>query len=197
MVVNTGMAVMLFLDRVPPKLTEEEEGLHIDHFAPLTLKQFRALLDLGRRVTYSDGAELTHENESCHELYFILEGTADMSRKGKFTSRLGRGGFPNWMSFQRTDWDPELEVPNAYGTIHCRGEMRCIVWDRKELQDLLDSDMRQRMKNVVTESIVRRLLSTPEGANVQDYIGVISQGWADVAVRQRKIKSMLTSKMPP
>jgi len=190
--VNAGMATILILDMIPPTLTEEEEELHIDHFAPLTRKQFKTLLDLGRREIFTDGTELTHEDKPSHELFFILDGAVDMTHGGVFTSRLRRGGFPNWMSFQRTGWDPEIDMPNSYGTISCTGEVNCIVWDRDDLKTVLvDDDMRQRMNHVVTESLIRRLLHTPDSARVQDYIGVISHAWADVAVRQHRKKATL------
>lgn len=121
-----------------------------------------------------------------------------MHRNGKHASWLKRGSFPNSISFQRSGWDRESTLP-AYGTIRCKGEVTAIVWERDSLLDLMGAypDMKQRMHHAMIEAIIRRLLSTPDGENVKDYMRVISQGWADTAVRQRKIKMMATTACPP
>lgn len=202
--VNASMAVMLILDRMPPTLTEEEEELYLSNFAPLTRKQFKALIDKGKRITYTDQTLLTRANEPCRNLYFILSGATVMTNAdGKHTSRLQRGGFPNCMSFQRTRWDmserrKSTENQNAYGSITCDGEVECIVWDDEELLSLLAAsspkdDMRLRMDHVVIESVIRRLLYDTGGADVKEYIKVISQGWADKEVQHLKLQSTETS----
>jgi len=201
--VNVSMATMLILNRMEPTLTEEEEELHIINFAPLTRKQFKALIDIGVRTTYPRGTFLTRTDEPCRKLYFILSGTTKMTdSSGKCTSRLQKGGFPNCMSFQRTGWNSSKRNTNctAYGTIQCEGQVECIVWDDRELLALLDSspndDMRLRMDHVVIEAVIRRLLHDIGGADVKDYIRVISQGWADKAVQQLKIQSMTKVNRP-
>jgi len=42
----------------------------------------------------------------------------------------------------------------------------------------------------VIEAVIRRLLLNSEGANVTDYIRVISKGWADKAVQLQKFQSV-------
>merc|ERR1712129_689056 len=137
-------------------------------------------MDIGERVTYEDGALLTQANEPCQKLFFIVRGKATMlSANGKLLSKLQRGGFPNCMSFQRSGWDSvRFPLSVSYGTIKCEGEMECIVWDSQHLFDLMDEDFKLRMDHVVIEAAIRRLLVDSEGANVKDYIRVISEGWA-------------------
>jgi len=43
---------------------------------------------------------------------------------------------------------------------------------------------------------MRRLLSSPDGANIKDYLRVISQSWAAQDVRNRKIRMMATGNWP-
>ena len=218
--VNTSMAVMLLMDRLPPTLTKEEEELHIEHFAPLRRKQFKALMDIAQTVTYPPGTVLTTANQPCTQLYFIVKGTAIMTNsKGEHISKLQRGGFPNCMSFQRSGWDAVVRntTPNgncAYGTIRVSNNddddnegVECLVWKDDELLALLDDggdgggdnnnndgyggDIRLRFDHVVIEAVIRRLLVDSEGANVTDYIRVISKGWAaDKAVHLQKFQSM-------
>ena len=228
-VVNLVMATMLIVEQLPPSFTDEEEELHVQHFAPLSLTSFRALMDIGTRRTYNDGDVLTVANQPCDTLFFIVSGKASMTNaSGKHISKLQRGAFPNCMSFQRAGWDSTRRHSSsssssgihnndtsssdsdsnsnnnnnnnvAYGTIRCEGDVECIVWDGEDLQTLLetyndDDDMILRMDHVVIEAVIRRLLVDSEGANVTDYIRVISQGWAHENVQQRKIKSMTTKR---
>lgn len=195
-VVNVSMATMLILDSMPPTFTEEEEELHVQHFAPLSLKSFRSLMDLGTRSKYKDGELLTEANTPNDKLFFILSGKASMTNaNGKHISKLQRGSFPNCMSFQRSGWnstrrggtDSSNTNDLSYGTVRCEGAVECIVWDRHNLLTLLsdDDDMKLRMDHVVIESVIRRLLIDSEGADVTDYIRVISQGWAHDEAVQR------------
>jgi len=201
--INAAMLAQLVLEQRPVVLSEEEEALHVACFAPLSRKQFQRLLAIGRRVTYEDGTRLTEEGVARPELLFIASGAANMTVGGKPTSRLRAGAFANSLAFQRAGWEDhtvrtashqDLFWPAAYGTVRCDGEVCAIVWQKDELLALLDSmpEMRRSMDHVIVEAIMRRLLSTPDGANIKDYLRVISQSWADSAVRQRKIRMMQT-----
>jgi len=195
--VNASMAAVLVWDNLPIPMTPDEEELHVQNFAPLSRKQFRTLMDLATEKEYEDGHCLTIANQPCDKLYFIKEGTANLTTaSGEHISKLNAGAFPNCMSFQRSGWDPDFHGADseAYGTIRCKGPVRCLVWESKELLHWLmsDEDAELRMDHVVIEAVVRRLLLDPEGAKVKDYLRVISQGWAHHSIQQRKIQSMQT-----
>ena len=168
--INAAMVAKLVLDQLPIKLSEDEETLHVRSFAPLSRAQFKRLLDIGERVTFADGTCMTEEGISRPELFFIVTGSANLTVKGKITSRLGPGSFPNALAFQRTGWEDDrvrtashrdLFWPAAYGTARCNGNVEAIVWRCDSLFKLLDSEpeMRQRMGHVVVEAIVRPCLS--------------------------------------
>jgi len=201
--INLSMVVKLILDEWEPTLSDEEEAMHVASFASLSRQQFKKLLDTGERVTFPAGTNLTEESVSCPKLLFILHGTADMTVRGKHTSTLRPGAFPNCLAFQRACWrddtartasHTDLFWPAAYGTVTCRGEVEALVWHKTDLFALLDAvpDMRQRMDHIVVEAILRRLLQNPEGAHVKDYVRVISQSWAESSVRKRKLHTMVT-----
>ena len=205
--VNLAMIAKLVMDALPVELTEEEETLHVVSFAPLSRKQFRNLLDIGERVTFPDGAKLTQEGVACTDLIFIVRGNADMTVRGKHTSRLSTGSFSNSLAFTRTGWQDDtartashrdMFWPSAYSTTTCKGEVEAVVWRKDALMALLDSspDMRQRMDHMVVEAMMRRLFNSPDGANIKDYLRVISQSWADQAVRKRKLQTMQTNFKP-
>lgn len=205
--VNVAMIMHLVNERLPVELSPEEETLHVASFAPLSRKQFKRLLDIGQRVTFSDGTLLTEEGVARPELLFIVHGSANMTVKGKHTSRLNAGAFPNSLAFQRAGWQDDtvrtashrdLFWPAAYGTVRCDGDVVAIVWPKEELFGLLDSqpEMRQRMDHVIVETLVRRLLSSRDGANIKDYLRVISQSWAAQEVRKRKIHMMASGVVP-
>ena len=98
----------------------------------------------------------------------------------------------------RTASHRDLFWPAAYGTVRCDGDVVAIVWPKEELFGLLDSqpEMRQRMDHVIVETLVRRLLSSRDGANIKDYLRVISQSWAAQEVRKRKIHMMASGVVP-
>ena len=52
------------------------------------------------------------------------------------------------------------------------------------------------MDHVIVETLVRRLLSSRDGANIKDYLRVISQSWAAQEVRKRKIHMMASGVVP-
>ena len=206
--INAAMVAKLVRDSQPIVLTEEEETLHVQSFAPLSRKQFKRLMDAGERITYAGDTLLTEEGVARPELLFILRGTADMTVKGKHTSTLNEGAFPNSLAFQRAGWvddtartasHRDLFWPAAYGTVRCQGEVHAIVWKKDELFALVDAqpEMRQAMDHVIVEAIMRRLLSNPDGANMKDYLRVISQSWAAQEVRKRKIRMMETRPPSP
>ena len=99
----------------------------------------------------------------------------------------------------RTASHRDLFWPAAYGTVRCQGEVHTIVWKKDELFALVDAqpEMRQAMDHVIVEAIMRRLLSNPDGANMKDYLRVISQSWAAQEVRKRKIRMMETRPPSP
>ena len=70
------------------------------------------------------------------------------------------------------------------------------MWSKEKLFNLMESmpEMRQSMDHVIVEAIMKRLLSTPDGANMKDYMKVISQSWAAQEVRKRKIHAMETGR---
>jgi hypothetical protein len=85
---------------------------------------------------------------SAAKLLFILHGTADMTVRGKHTSTLRPGAFPNCLAFQRACWrddtartasHTDLFWPAAYGTVTCRGEVEALVWHKTDLFALLDA----------------------------------------------------------
>jgi len=205
-VVNASMAAALVWDNLPPSLTPEEEDLHVNHFAPLGRKDFRKLMDLATMQSYNDGDLITIANEPCDKLFFILEGTANMkSLEGKHISKLQKGAFPNCMAFQRSGWNEigndddattNQQKRHSYGTVTCQGPVTCLVWESQELLPWLakDENLKLRMDHAIIEAVIRRLLVDSEGANVKDYIRVISQGWAHNSIQQRKIQTMLTNK---
>ena len=206
--INAAMVAKLIHERMPVELTDEEEALHVASFAPLSRKEFKRLLDAGERVTFADDALITEEGVARPELFFILRGTADMTVQGKHTSTLSVGAFPNCLAFQRAGWRDDtvrtashrdLFWPEAYGTVRCQGEVHAIVWRKETLFALLDSqpEMRKSIDHVIVEAIMRRLLSNPDGANMKDYLRVISQSWAAQEVRKRKIHTMETKRGGP
>lgn len=205
--VNVFMVGRLLYARLPIALSEDEEALHVASFAPLSRKQFKRLLDIGERRTFPEGTALTEEGVARTELMFLVRGSAVMSVKGKVTSHITAGAFPNCLAFQRAGWQDttastanhkDLFWPTAHHTIRTTDEVEAIVWRKDELLSVLESDpeMRQRMDHVIVEAIMRRLLSSPND-NAKDYLRVISQGWADTSVRKRKLKLMESGSRVP
>ena len=79
--VNAVAAGLLVADRYAPSLNSKEhpdgEELYNEHFQGiLTRGQFHQLLSLAKREKLPTGSVLTHENQVCDKMYFIVKGQA-------------------------------------------------------------------------------------------------------------------------
>ena len=70
------------------------------------------------------------------------------------------------------------------------------MWRREELLGMIKSsaDLKQRMDHVVVEAAIRRLINTPDGAHMKDYLRVFAGSWTDPSLRMRKLQSMRTER---
>mmetsp|Transcript_26672 Transcript_26672/g.63596 ORF Transcript_26672/g.63596 Transcript_26672/m.63596 type:complete len:465 (+) Transcript_26672:292-1686(+) len=81
--VNAVAAGLLVADRYAPSLNSTEhpdgEDLYNEHFQGiLTRGQFHQLLSLAKREKLPTGSVLTHENQVCNKMYFIVKGKAHL-----------------------------------------------------------------------------------------------------------------------
>ena len=81
--VNAVAAGLLVADRYAPSLNSKEhpdgEDLYNEHFQGiLTRGQFHQLLSLAKREKLPTGSVLTHENQVCDKMYFIVKGQAHL-----------------------------------------------------------------------------------------------------------------------
>mmetsp|Transcript_26673 Transcript_26673/g.63598 ORF Transcript_26673/g.63598 Transcript_26673/m.63598 type:complete len:467 (+) Transcript_26673:297-1697(+) len=81
--VNAVAAGLLVADRFAPSLNSTEhpdgEDLYNEHFQGiLTRGQFHQLLSLAKREKLPTGSVLTHENQVCNKMYFIVKGKAHL-----------------------------------------------------------------------------------------------------------------------
>ena len=104
-VVNTGAAMLLFVDQwIGTLLTDEELALYEEHFSDgLTPGQFYYLLKLATTQEIEDGKVLTKEGCVSPNLYFIEKGQAKVYHRGTFASHVDEGGFVNDVAFQQEE----------------------------------------------------------------------------------------------
>jgi len=62
-------------------------------FSGLSKRELAEVASIADELTLAEGTELTHEGATGHEFLVLVEGTADVRRKGRRINRLDSGDF--------------------------------------------------------------------------------------------------------
>ena len=127
--INVIWTIKILRERRAVTLPEHLKPLYERHFFPLTRAEFLRWWKLGRRETLRD-ERMTRDGESPRSLYFVLDGTARVTRNGEHVVDLTAGQFVAEMSLL-TGRPANADV-FAAGTIDV---MRWNVDDLKELRE--------------------------------------------------------------
>ena len=88
-------------------------------FAGLKEKQIKAILGTGKELSFAEGSQIVKEGDSGVGFYLILSGTAEVRRKGKTLSKLGKGDFFGEMSL--LDKEPRSADVVSTSPVDCFG----------------------------------------------------------------------------
>ena len=62
-------------------------------FSELSKRELEEVAGIADEITLAEGTELTHEGAAGHEFLVLVEGTADVRRKGRKVNALDSGDF--------------------------------------------------------------------------------------------------------
>jgi CRP-like cAMP-binding protein len=88
-------------------------------FSGLKEKQLKAILGTGKELRFAEGSQIVKEGDSGVGFYLILSGKAEVRRKAKVLSNLGKGDFFGEMSL--LDKEPRSADVVATSPVTCFG----------------------------------------------------------------------------
>jgi CRP-like cAMP-binding protein len=156
--INSYRIGKVYQDRyLAEQLSPEMLELRKTHFFLMDPVDFAKLVRLGTIQEYAEGEILVDQDEACHKIRMVLDGTCNVLRDGQITYQLYEANFIS---------ESGLHVGlMLHGNIQacCRiiaeSPVRVMSWDRTALVDLMqrDESLRRSLKAVLSWDIVRKL----------------------------------------
>ena len=156
-VINTVWVVKILRDRRSVTLPGDLRSLYDRHFFALAPPEFLRLWRQGRRETLRD-ARMTAHGRFPDALYFMLSGTARVSRAGVHVTDLSAGHFVAEMSL--------LTGKAANADVSAVGEVDVMRWPVDDLNDLRQRDpaLWSRIQSVIGQDLVVKIARPAQGA---------------------------------
>jgi len=156
-VINVVQIKLLYLERRPVRLKEDEERLYQLVFRALKPRAFVRLLALGTWEERSAKETIVTKGEALDRIMVIVEGRAAVVRDGKKLVELGAGRFVGEMSFL-TGQTPAADVQTTE-------RARVVTWSHDRLKPFLEKnpEVRSAMQLIIGTDLVTKL-RTPEPA---------------------------------
>lgn len=154
-VINTVWVLKILRERRAVTLPEELRPIHARHFFALTPPEFLRWWSQGRRETVRD-VQLTSRGAYPDALYFLLSGTARVSRDGVHVTDLTSGHFIAEMSL--------ITGSPATADVAAAGAIEIVRWPATELRALRQRDpmLWSRIQSVIGQDLVVKLGASPE-----------------------------------
>lgn len=155
-VINIVWVIKIVRERRAVTLPEDLRSLYDRHFFALAPAEFLRWWDQGHRETLHD-AKLTAHGTFPDALYFVLAGTARVSRKGAHVTTLSTGHFVGEMSL--------ITGRPATADVVAVGEVDVMRWPIQDLKALRERDpaLWTRIQSAVGQDLVVKIQrSMPE-----------------------------------
>lgn len=155
MAINVFWIVMIFRERQPPRLTEDEKDLYETTFRKVcSERDMLRILELAQWKEAAKGDLIIKANTESNLLMLIHSGKASVRVEGKRIAQLSAGDLGAEMSFitgQKTNAD-----------VIADGPLRYIVWTRGDLLSLFDQrpELRNAVYQLIGHDLVAKLSST-------------------------------------
>ncbi len=137
--INAVQLVILYRERRPVKLTEDEQRLHLMVFRSLKPREMLRLLDLAEWKKTDEGMTLIEEGTKNNKLYLLFSGTVEVKSEGQVRAHIRDGGFMGEISYitgQPTSADLVTMEPVKY-----------LAWSKNDLDNFFDKH--SAIKNVM------------------------------------------------
>jgi CRP-like cAMP-binding protein len=122
---------------------------HVPLFAAASQADLRRIAAIADEVDIREGKEMTREGARGREFFVILEGTADVRRKGRKIRSLGPGDFFGEVAL--------VSRKPRTATVIATSPVRTIVITERSFRQLLESQPRIGVK--ILRSLAERILS--------------------------------------
>jgi hypothetical protein len=150
--INAYQGWVLFLERRPVVLRDEEQRLYDLAFRGLRPREFLELASVGSWMDLSPSRKLVEAGKTVEEVYAILSGTVRLEREGKVIGTLGPGdlvGSALLIAGVPPQGDGVVTEP-----------LRCLCWKVGALQRYTDRKpaARQQLARIVNKDLTAKLL---------------------------------------
>ncbi len=129
-VINSINLAILYYERKPVKMSEDEERLYHLLFRSLTQREMKRLLNIASWSNIDEGDVLISKDEELETLMFMLEGEADVLVDGELIAHLMPGRFVGELAF--------LTGKPASAEVRITKPSKVLEWDRADLRQFLD-----------------------------------------------------------
>jgi hypothetical protein len=151
LVINIGQLLLLFNERRPIMLSEQEQRLYQMVFRALTPREFKKLLQIADWKTAEPGQMICDQGKKLDELMILFEGDVEVLVDGKPVTTLRSGRFVGEMSYMTGE--PTSACVQALHAI------RYVSWSRASLEAFLrnHSDLKAALQLVIGSDLVAKL----------------------------------------
>ena len=129
--------------------TKVEALKRIPLFEDLSRRELIELARISEDVEVPEGKVLCKEGELGHEFFVIIEGEAEVTRRGKHLATDGRGDFFGEISL--------LEKSRRVATVTAKTPLRFFVLTGQDFRHLLDTNPKVERK--VLHALARRVMA--------------------------------------
>ncbi|MCB1464385.1 MAG: cyclic nucleotide-binding domain-containing protein [Nitratireductor sp.] len=152
--VNAAQLLILFIENRRGKFTSEEQTFIDIALHGLERAHARRLVKLGKWVEVGEDEVLIVEDSTPTHLYFIVNGTARVTRHQRPVGLVGPGDFLGEMSY--------LTGKHATATVSVLTPMRCLTFEREVLRAHLERnpEVRHAMEGGFNRNLVEKLVKT-------------------------------------
>jgi CRP-like cAMP-binding protein len=148
--INAAWAVVILRQRRRVAVPADLQPTYVRHFAAMTPQEFLRLWKQGRREVVH-GQRLASDGQFPDALYFLMAGTARVSRNGAPITDLAAGHFVAEMSLLTGD--------RANADVDAVGEIETIRWAMPDLRAIRDRNplLWTKIQSVIGHDIVEKL----------------------------------------
>lgn len=152
--VNAAQLLILFIENRRGKFTTEEQQFLDIALHGLERVHARKLMKLGKWMEIGESEVLITEDSTPTHLYFIVNGTARITRHDRPVGLVGPGDFLGEMSY--------LTGQHATATVSVLTPMRCLTFDRNALREHLERnpEVRHAIEAGFNRNLVEKLVKT-------------------------------------
>lgn len=150
-VVNTYQIYLLFKERRPVILSQEDDEIYQEGFSSFSLRQFAKLLKFGQKEQVKGSKCLFEEGGLIDKVIFIIDGTAFLEKNGSKIKELSKGDLV-------TEVDIIKDQASNY-KVCVNDKSRLLYWERDKFDEMLskDSDINSSWQSMISFRLAKKL----------------------------------------